>query len=147
VTNNNAPSLGEQLRTVRQETREVRGEVSDIGVELRKLLALELELAQAETNESVKVMTRAIGFGAGAAFIGLIGLTFLFLTIMFALDTALELWLAALITTGLIALIAAILFLLARQHVRRFSPLPRRFIRTMKEDMEWAKTQLNSIGR
>jgi hypothetical protein len=72
---------------------------------------------------------------------------FLFLTIMFALDTALPLWAAALITAAIALALAAVFAMLAMEQFKRFSPVPKRFIRTVREDIQWAKTQMQSSAR
>jgi hypothetical protein len=61
---------------------------------------------------------------------------------MFALDTAMPLWAAALVTTGIIAVIAALFGLLSRQQWRSFSPVPKRAVRNVQEDIRWARSQL-----
>jgi tetrahydromethanopterin S-methyltransferase subunit C len=63
---------------------------------------------------------------------------------MFAIDTALPLWAAALITTGIALLVTAIFGMLAKSEMSKFSPMPKRAMRTMQEDVKWAKSQIKS---
>jgi hypothetical protein len=140
-------SIGDQVRSVRLEVLDLRSEAMGIGGDVQRLVKLEGELARAEANEAAGYITRAAGLGAAAAVSGIVALVFVFLTVMFAIDTATELWLAALITTGLILLLVAVLGMLALQEYRRFSPVPRRFVRTMREDMEWIRSQIRSSAR
>jgi hypothetical protein len=140
-------SIGDQVRSVRLEALDLRSEAMGIGGDVQRLVKLEGELARAEASEAAGHITRAAGLGAAAAVSGIVALVFVFLTVMFAIDTAMELWLAALITTGLILLLVALLGMLALQEYRRFSPVPRRFVRTMREDMEWIRSQIRSSAR
>jgi Putative Actinobacterial Holin-X, holin superfamily III len=55
------------------------------------------------------------------------------------------LWLAALITAGLILLLAAVFGLLARSQMQKFSPVPRRLVSSIQEDVRWAQNQANRM--
>ena len=44
-------------------------------------------------------------------------------------------------------LLAAILGLLAKSEMKQFSPVPKRFMRTVQEDLKWARTQMKLSGR
>lgn len=135
------PSFFERLRARREETRALGVEAAGMIRDLRHLLQLQRELARAEANEARGYAARGAGFGAAAGFMLLFVPVFLFLAIMFALETAMARWLAALITSGIILLIAATLGLIARSQLRKFSPLPRRFMRGIREDILWARDQ------
>ena len=142
--NHNGASLGDQLREARNEAFAVRGEVGEIAAEVQRLMQTQVELARAEANESASHLTKSGIFGAATGLFAAICSVFLFLAIMFALDTFLAEWLAALITAG-IALLSAMLFaLLARSQIKAFSPLPRRFMRSVQEDVEWARSLIKS---
>jgi uncharacterized membrane protein YqjE len=145
ATNNGG--LKETLRATREEASGLRGEVGDIASELQRLAQLEMQLAKAETDEAKSHATRGAGFGFLAFETAMIGVIFLFLAVMFALDTAMPLWAAALITAGIGLLLAAILGMLARSEMKQFSPMPRRFMRTLQEDVKWARTQMKLSGR
>ena len=137
-------SLTDQLRAVRDEAMSVRGEASSIATDLQQLMRMEVELAKAEMQEARGHAMKGAALGALALELGMIMSIFLFLAVMFALDTAMPLWAAALITTGIIALIAGILAFLARSQISKFSPTPKRAIRTMQEDIQWAKSLMRS---
>jgi VIT1/CCC1 family predicted Fe2+/Mn2+ transporter len=136
------PNLGEQIRHTKDEAREVRGELSSIAAELRELLMMEGVLAKAEADEAKGHATKGATYGAIAGVLGFIGGIFVFLTIMFGLNEVVDLWLAALITTLIALALAAIFAMLARSQLKQFSPMPKRFMRSIKEDMQWARTQL-----
>ena len=100
-----------------------------------------MELAKAEADEARGHATRGAGFGFSFVRDGDDRLHFLFLAAMFALDTAMPIWVAALITAGIALLLAAILGLLAKSEMKQFSPVPKRFMRTVQEDLKWARTR------
>ena len=137
-------TLGDRLKSTRAEAGAVRDDVAEIAGELRRLLQLQTELARAEVDEARQHATRGAAMGAGAAIIAFIGVFFGFLTLMLVLDTFMPAWLAALITTVAIVAIVAVLGLGARQEARSFSPVPRRFLKSLREDVEWAKAQTRS---
>jgi Flp pilus assembly protein TadB len=139
------PSFGERLKAGREEARALGSEAAAIAADLRRLLQLERELAKAEANEAKGSATRGAGLGGAAAVLLFLFVFFLFLALMFALDTALPLWLAALITAGIILLLAAVLGMLARSQMQKFSPVPRRLISSMREDVRWAQSQASRM--
>ena len=147
MNTNNGPGLMETLRSKREEATKIRGEMGDIAGELQRLAQLEMELAKAEADEARGHATRGAGFGFLSFETAMIGFIFLFLATMFALDTAMPIWTAALITAGIALLLAAILGLLAKSEMEQFSPVPKRFMRTVQEDLKWARTQMKLSGR
>jgi tetrahydromethanopterin S-methyltransferase subunit C len=147
MNTNNGPGLMDTLRSTREEASHVRGEMGDIAGELQRLAQLEMALAKAEADEARGHATRGATFGFLSFETAMIGFIFLFLATMFALDTAMPLWAAALITSGIAMLLAAILGLVARSEMKQFSPVPKRFMRTVQEDIKWARTQMKLSGR
>ncbi len=132
------------LRRGADEARGLGEEVGAIAQDLRDLVRSEVELARAEVREQISLgIKSAIWAGVGVVAAGL-ALVFVALTIMFALDVALPLWLSALIVTaGLIAL-AAIAGLMVRARIKQITVVPKKTIGSIREDVEWAKAQLKS---
>jgi VIT1/CCC1 family predicted Fe2+/Mn2+ transporter len=113
--------------------------------DLSTLVRQELKLAQAEMTDKGK--TAGIGFGMfGAA--GLIAfVAFLTLTacLVAALATGMDVWLAALIVTVVYAVVAGLVAMIAKQRVSQAAPpVPEQTVESVKEDVQWAKTQLPS---
>jgi Putative Actinobacterial Holin-X, holin superfamily III len=97
------------------------------------LARLELELAQLELKRKVASLGIGIGLVAGAALFGLFGLGFAFLTLAAALDTFLATWLALLLVTGLLLVLAGGLTLGGVKLIKRGSPpVPEQAIREAK---------------
>jgi hypothetical protein len=65
-----------------------------------------------------------------------------------ALSKAMDVWLAALIVTVVYAAIAGVLALQGRERIQQATPpVPEQTVETVKEDVQWAKTQLPSGRR
>jgi Putative Actinobacterial Holin-X, holin superfamily III len=62
-----------------------------------------------------------------------------------ALATGMDVWLAALIVTVVYAVAAGGLALIGKQKINQATPpVPEQTVETVKEDVQWAKTQLPS---
>jgi hypothetical protein len=66
-------------------------------------------------------------------------LLFASFALLFALSSPLGLGWAALIVTGIWAVIAAVLALRGRERLRQVNPKPERTVQTLKEDAQWAR--------
>jgi uncharacterized membrane protein YadS len=139
--------MSEDFREARQEARSLGMAVADITQELRVLLLKEADLAQAEMADSTSAAKRASMYGGFAAIVGVFVLGFLALTLMFALDLVMPLWLAALITAGVLLIIAGIAALIARSQLKDFTLTPQRTLRSMREDMRWASEQIKQNAK
>lgn len=83
---------------------------------------LEVELATLELKNKVTELGIGIGMGVGAALFAFFGVGFVFATIAAALATFLPTWLALLITTALLFLLAALFGLLAKSRIQKGTP-------------------------
>jgi hypothetical protein len=105
------------------------------------LVKLELELATWELKRKLTALGIGIGLFVGAALFALYGLGFLFATIAAGLATFLPTWLALLIVTLFLLLVAAILALLGRARVRQGAPpVPEQAIEEAKLTTEALKS-------
>lgn len=120
-------------------------QLSDRGMRLARS---ELEMAKAEVTEKAKVAGVGAGIvGVGAVFgLGMLGA--LTATAILALALILPGWLAALIVTGVYALLALIAALTGKARFKQASPLvPQETIDGLKEDIQWLKAELRSARR
>ena len=124
--------------------------MSDIGSDIGSLLSdvevlaqKEVQLARAEMGESVGHATRALVYGGATFIFAWLMLAFAAATLMFVLDEAMRLWLAALITTGVLVGLTALAGLLMYARIRQISVTPKRAMKSVREDVEWARNQLN----
>jgi uncharacterized membrane protein YqjE len=122
--------------------------VKDLANQTSTLVRQEIKLAQAELTTKGKVAGRGAGMLAGAAVAALLMLGALTACLIAALDTAMPLWLAALIVTLLWGLIGAVLAMRGRKELEHATPpVPEQTVETVKEDIQWAKTRTGSAGR
>jgi len=83
----------------------------------------------------------------GAAVLGLLALGALTVAIIAVLDKAMDLWVAALIVTAVYGAIAAVMALTGRDRVKAGMPPAEQTVETVKEDVQWAKSQARSARR
>jgi Putative Actinobacterial Holin-X, holin superfamily III len=116
--------------------------------ELSVLVRQELRLAQAEMTEKGKRAGIGAGIVGGAGLIGVMALGTLSACLVAALAEAMDVWLAALIVTVVYAAVAGVLALRGRERIQKATPpVPEQTVETVKEDVQWAKTQLPSGRR
>ena len=108
----------------------------------------EVELAKAELAAKGRVFGRAAGFFGAAALLALCGLGALTALLILALDEAMPAWAAALVVTVLMLALAGAFALLGKRRIEEAgAPVPKETIESTKEDIKWAKTQLQSGRR
>jgi MFS family permease len=123
-----------------QENRSTAELVRALSEQSSRLAQMEVELAKAELSDKGK----KIGAGAGA--FGAAGIVALYMggalvaTAILALSEAMDAWLAALIVTAVLGVVAAVLALTGKKSVEAGSPpVPERAIDTTKSDVATAK--------
>jgi uncharacterized membrane protein YqjE len=122
--------------------------VKRLAGETSTLVRQEIDLAKAEVSEKGKQAGAAAGILGAAAVTGLLALGALTALLIIVLDLFLPLWLAALIVTLLWAAVAGVLAARGRAKLREAQPpVPEQTVETVKEDVEWAKTQTRSERR
>lgn len=109
------------------------------------LVRQEIDLAKAELTEKGKRAGAGAGMFGGAGLIGTLALAALTTAIVAALDTAMPLWLAALIVAAVYGAIAGVLALTGKRQIDEAAPAaPEQTIDSVKEDVQWAKTRARS---
>jgi hypothetical protein len=123
--------LGELLKQLSEETT--------------RLVRQEIELAKAELTQKGKQAGMGAGLFGAAGAIGLLALAALTTCFILALDAVLPAWLAALLVAVVYAAVAAVLAMQGRAKVQQaVPPVPEQTVETVKEDVQWAKTQMRS---
>jgi hypothetical protein len=116
--------------------------------ETATLVRQELDLAKAEVREKGKKAGIGAGMMGGAGIVGLLALGALTACFILALATAIPDWAAALLVAGVYGAIAAVLALTGKQKVEEVGrPLPEQAAESVKEDVQWAKTRMQSARR
>ncbi len=119
--------------------------LKEMSNETTTLVKQEIELMKAELAQKAKPAGIGAGMFGGAGLFG-IGAFFALTTFFIALlDGALPIWAAALIVAVVYAVITGVLVLTGRQKVREATPVaPEQTMESVKEDVQWAKTQARS---
>jgi len=115
--------------------------VSQLTTDLGELTRQELALAKAELQTEAKKAGKGAGMLGGAAFAGWMVALFISLTVMWALDEAMDLIWAALIVAVVWAVVAAVLATTGRKELREVDPKPDQTVESLKEDAKWLKTR------
>lgn len=117
----------------------------DLSDHTTTLVKQEMELAKAELQEKGKQAGLGAGMFGGAGLFGLGAFAAVTACLIAALDQVMEIWLAALVVAVAYAVIAAVLAMTGKQKVKQaVPPVPEQAKDSVKEDMEWAKTQARS---
>jgi hypothetical protein len=110
-----------------------------------RLVRQELELAKAELIQKGKQAGAGAGLFGAAGAIGFLALAALTTCFILALNAVMPAWLAALLVAVVYGVVAAVLAMRGRAKVKQATPpVPEQTIETVKEDVEWAKTQMRS---
>jgi hypothetical protein len=116
--------------------------VKQLAGQTSTLVRQELDLAKAEMSQKATVAGKGAGLLGGAAVVGLLAAGSLTACLILALSEVIPDWLAALIVALVMGAIAAVLALQGRNRIRAATPpVPEQTVETLKEDVEWAKTQ------
>ncbi|MET7370265.1 phage holin family protein [Streptomyces sp. NPDC005566] len=117
--------------------------VGDISDDLTQLVRGEIELAKAELRQEATKAGKAGGMLAGSGYAGHLAMLMGSLAAIFGLAHVVDLAWAALIVTGIWALVAGALFVMGRKCMRAVQMKPERTAETLKEDARWARTRKN----
>jgi uncharacterized membrane protein YqjE len=124
-------SIGELLKQLSEQTT--------------RLVHQELELAKAELTQKGKQAGMGAGMFGGAGALGLAALGALTACFILALNAIMPAWLAALIVAVVYGIVAFVLVKQGQARIKRATPpVPEQTIETVKEDVQWAKTQAKS---
>ncbi|MFC8095732.1 phage holin family protein [Streptomyces sp. NPDC057301] len=123
-------------RTDSAATEPVGDLVQRASQQLSELVRDEMRLAQAEMTEKGKRFGKGGGLFGGAGLIGVLTLQALVATVIAALSLAMDIWVAALIVTVVLAAITALMAALGKKQISRASPpTPERTLDSVKSDV------------
>jgi uncharacterized membrane protein YqjE len=123
-------------------TGELLKELSD---QSTTLIKQEVELAKAELQEKGKQAGMGAGMFGGAGLFGIGAFAALTTAVIAVLSTAMETWIAALIVAVVYGAVAGVLAMTGKKKVQEAAPpVPEQARDSVKEDVEWAKTQVRS---
>jgi VIT1/CCC1 family predicted Fe2+/Mn2+ transporter len=121
--------------------------VKQLADQTSTLVKQELDLAKAEVSQQAREAGKGVGLIVSGAVVALLGAGALVAFLVMLLDGALANWLAALIVGVVLVALAAALALVGRNRLRRATPPAQQTVETVKEDVQWAKTQPRSAQR
>ena len=130
----NEPGLGELFRQLAQDSA--------------TLVRQEMALAKAEMTQNLRSAARdatMVAIGGGVALLGMLVLI-LFLVLVIG-DALNEYWAGALIVGLLFLIIGGVLAMGALKRLKHDSLTPARTIDTLKEDKQWAQSEINQVRR
>lgn len=100
--------------------------VADATHDVQGIFRSEIALAKAEVSTGAKIMGKGAGLLGGAAFLGLLGLIFLFHMLAQVIAVWLPIWAGYGIVTLLLFIIAAVLGILGKNALAKAKPVPTR---------------------
>jgi hypothetical protein len=119
--------------------------LSQLSEQTTRLVHQELELAKAELADKGRQAGQGAGLFGGAGALGLAALGALTACFILALDAVMPAWLAALLVAVVYGIVAFVLVKRGQARLKAAGPpVPTQTIETVKEDVEWAKTQMRS---
>ena len=122
--------------------------LKQLSEETTTLVRKELDLAKAEMTEKAKEAGKGAGMFGAAGILGFLALGALTAFFIMLLDGAVPNWAAALIVTAVYAAIAGVLALQGRNKFKEATPpVPEQAVESVKEDVQWAKTQTQSARK
>ena len=123
------------------ETRSLGQIVGDITSDMSTLVRQEIDLAKSEMKQEVSKLGKGAGMLGAAGLAGHFTLFFLSFALTYLLDNWMPLELGALIVALLWGIAAAVLGLRGRKEIKQANPQLPVTQQTIKEDVQWAKTQ------
>jgi len=117
--------------------------LAELSSDVSTLVRQEIELARVEMTAKAKEAGKGIGMlvGAGVAGLAVLGAFTAFLIAL--LSEWMPVWVASLIVTVLWAIVAFVLLRRGQRQLKEAAPpKPEQTIETVKEDVQWAKTQM-----
>ncbi len=114
--------------------------VADASSEMSTIVRSEIALAKAEVSGGLKIAGKGAGMLGAAAFVGLLGLIFLFHTLAEVIGIWLPLWAGYLIVTALLFVVAAVLALLGKKALTAAKPMPEKAISEAQQTIAAVKS-------
>ena len=115
-----------------------------VAQDLSLLMRQELQLAKAEVKQEVTKTGKAAGMLGAAGFAGYMVLLFASIAAWWGLANLMDEGWAALIVTGVWAVIGAVLFVMGRRRLDEINPTPEQTVETVKELPDALKGQARS---
>jgi hypothetical protein len=119
--------------------------IADLTDDVQRLVQLEIELLQQELRELLKRNAIAVGMLAGAALSVLFLLIFLQVELITALGGVIPEWLTTLLVCVFWLAVGLTLFFIGKARIK--IEAPQKTIQSIKDDLEWVKTQIRQVAK
>jgi hypothetical protein len=120
--------------------------IKDLTADFSTLFRSEIALLKLEVKDTVAKLGGGIGMFAGAAFLGLFGLAFFFVTLVLVLvRLGVPAWVSTLIVTVLLFAAAAILAVMGKKKFAAVNFVPSDSVETIKGDIESIKADIARV--
>jgi len=130
------------MSTAPQAQRKVSDVLQDIVGNIQQIIRSEVVLAKVEIKEKAQRASKPAAVMATGTVLGLYGVGFLLLALVYGLSLAVPPWLAALLVGGALAIAGGILVGKSRRALKEIDPIPKNTVATLKENVQWAKDQM-----
>jgi uncharacterized membrane protein YqjE len=124
------------------QNRSMADVLQDIIANVQEIIRSEFQLAKAEVKEeAAKAGKSSVPLAAGLIF-AFYAIGFLLLGGVYALELTLAPWLSALIVGAAVLILAMILISIGRKRLKQVKVVPEKTVETVKENVQWAKSQI-----
>jgi Putative Actinobacterial Holin-X, holin superfamily III len=128
-----------------EDRRSIRELVDQLSDDVRRLVRAEVGVVRAELEEKVRRLAVGAALVVLGGVLGLLMLGAATATAIVALANVLATWLAALIVTVVLAVVAGVALLVGVKIMRRgVPPAPTESVDSIKEDVSWVKARARS---
>jgi len=134
------------MATTTDNDRTLGSIIKDLTANFSTLFRSEIALLKLEVKDTVAKLGGGIGLFAGAAFLGLFGLAFLFVTLVLVLiRLGIPAWVSTLIVTVLLFATAAVLALLGKKKFAQVNFVPTDSVEQLKGDIDSIKADIARV--
>jgi uncharacterized membrane protein YqjE len=131
------------MATMTENDRSLGTIVKELVADIQMLFRSEIALLKLEIKDTVAKLGGGVAMFAGAAFVALFGLAFLFVTILLVLvRLGVPAWVSALIVTVVLFVVAGVLALMGKKKFAAVEFVPNRSIEQIKTDVESIKADI-----
>lgn len=134
------------MATMTTDDRSLGTIVKELVGDIQTLFRSEIALLKLEIKDTVAKLGGGVGMFAGAVFLALVGLAFLFVTIVLGLVAlGVPAWLSSLIVTIVLFVAAGLLAFLGKKKFAAVQFVPNRSVEQIKTDIETIKADIARV--
>ena len=134
------------MATMTDTDRSIGTIVKELVADIQTLFRSEIALLKLEVKDTVAKLGGGVAMFAGAAFVALFGLAFLFVTILLVLvRLGVPAWVSALIVTVVLFAVAGALALMGKKKFSAVQFVPNRSIEQVKHDIDAIKADISRV--